>query len=71
MPSLSPGGALGGPGRRSGPPENKTSSLNLYKPHPGPHNLSDRVKDLARSLCRVSARGVAWVGLERPVRRVA
>jgi len=33
----------------------------------GPRISSDTVEIMVRSLCRVSARGVAWVGLGRPV----
>jgi len=56
-----------GLGGRIGPPKNKTSLYITTHRTPGPQNSSGAVENLVRSLCRVSARGVPWVGLGRLV----
>jgi hypothetical protein len=53
-----------GLGRGAGPPKTKNLLYTITHRTPGSW---DTVKFLVRSLCRVSARGVAWVSLGRPV----
>ena len=67
MSSLSPGGALGGPGEEDWTPSKQNLSSTLYTQHPRSQDSSGAVRVLVTSLCRVSARGVAWVSLGRPV----
>jgi hypothetical protein len=67
MSSLSPGGALGGPPeRRAGPSKKKNVLYIITQSTPGSQNSSGAIESLVRSLCRVSARGEAWVSLGRP-----
>jgi len=56
-----------GLGRRSGPPPKKSLLYIFTHCTPGSRNSFDTVKVLVMGLCQVSARGVAWVSLERPV----
>jgi hypothetical protein len=65
MLSLSPGGALGGKPEE----EVKNKKLLYIITHrtPGSHNPYGAVRVLVRSQFQVSARGVAWVSLGRPV----
>ena len=68
MRSLSPGGALGGPGEEVSPPQKNLLLRITTQGTPMPPNFSGVVESLVRSLCQVSARGVAWVGLGSSVR---
>ena len=63
MSSLSPGGAVDGPGEEVY--QNKNVLYITTHRTPGSQNSSDMVRVLVRSLCRVSAREVPWVGLGR------
>ena len=66
MSSLSPGGAVDGPGEEVWTPSKQNVNIFTHRTSRS-QNSSDMVKVLVRSLCRVSARGVAWVSLGRPV----
>ena len=62
MLSLSPGGAVNGPGEEAyPPPQNKMLLYIITHRTPGSQNSSDTAKVLVMSLCRVSARGAACV----------
>jgi hypothetical protein len=63
MSSLSPGGALGGPGEEGWTPKNTILLYIFTHRTPGSKSSSDMVTVLVWSLCRVLALGVAWVGL--------
>jgi len=53
------------PGHLPGASKHTILLQNLARSTPGSQNLFDAVKFLVRSLCRVSAREVPWVGLGR------
>ena len=63
MSSLSPGGALGGPGEEVWTAQKQNLSLIFTHCTSGPQSLSGKVESLVRNLYQVSARRVAWVGL--------
>ena len=62
-----PGAWLRNPGQLLGASKPKMLLENFTHGTPGSQNSSGVVKSQDRSLCRASARGVAWVSLGRPV----
>jgi hypothetical protein len=63
MLGLSPGSALGGPGEEVWTTQNNSLLYITTHRTPESQNLNDMVERLVRSLCQISACGVAWVSL--------